>query len=133
MRRLIFLICLILPALGCGTAEQDIEAARQQVRKMYARNGGLEFNLIEGPEYADIPKIPRDHLASWAADRSAACGVRIKFTWSQEIGWEFRTTQDDWVVWVSKDHKPVGYSANGRGDDWRQLVHSAAKPGQAGR
>jgi hypothetical protein len=128
MQRLIFLTFLIgLPALGCGTAAQDIAAAREQVRRMYSKSGDLEFNLVEGPEYAEIPKIPRDHLASWAADRPAACGVRIKFTWRQEIGWENRTTRDDWVVWVSKDHKPAGFSPNGHGDDWRELVHSAAK------
>lgn len=117
-------ILISLTVAGCGTGSRlDIEAAREEVRHFYcASHVTLDYDLIEGPEYAEISKIPRDHLASWAADRSAACGVRVKFTW-RTGNW---TTHDDWVVWVSSEHKGVGYSPNPLGDNWRQFVQSVA-------
>jgi hypothetical protein len=89
---------------------------------MYS-NVELDVTLVEDPEYAAIPKIPRDHLAKSAPDRSAACGVRVRFTWTAMN----RTTHDDWVVWVSSDHKAVGFSGNADGEKWRQTVRSVAK------
>jgi hypothetical protein len=50
--------------------------------------------------------------------------VRVRFTWKDEN----RTTHDDMVVWVSGDHKAVGWSNNPNGDRWRQFVQSVAKP-----
>jgi hypothetical protein len=35
--------------------------------------------------------------------------------------------QDDWVVWVTSNHKAVDWSGNADGDNWRQYVRSFAK------
>jgi hypothetical protein len=128
MRRSIAPVCLLFLGTflvaGCRSPKADIEAGREYVRHWYcAFHITLDFFATEAPEYADIPKIPRDHLAIWAADRSAACGVRVQFIWRTGNS----TTQDDWIVWVSSEHKAVGWSGNPRGDDWRQFVKSVAK------
>lgn len=125
------LALLTLFMLGCAPASNpdpgpklDIAAAREYVRKSYsAPHISFDFDLVEGPEYADIPKIPRDHLANWAPDRSASCGVWVKFTYRDGN----RTTHDDWIVWVNSDHKAVGFSGNPKRDKWREFVRSVAR------
>ena len=123
MRRSVALLLLFV--VGCGTSsEPDTDAAREHVRSFYSSPAiTLDITLNEEPEYATIPKIPRDHLANSVPDRSAACGVRVRFTWRDGN----RTTHDDWVVWVTSDHKAVGWSGNPGGDKWRQYVQSVAK------
>ncbi len=102
----------------------DTNAAREFVHSFYS-NPAISFDITrcEEPEYATIPKIPRDHLVKSVPDRSAACGVRIAFTW-RDRG---RTTHDQWLVWVTSDHKAVGFSDNAGADNWRQYVQSVAK------
>jgi hypothetical protein len=114
----------LLFVVGCGTSSNpDTDAARENVRSFYSSPAiALDITSIEEPEYATIPRIPRDHLAKSVPDRSAACGVRAKFTWRDGN----RTTHDDWVVWVTSDHKAVGWSGNPDGDKWRQYVRSVA-------
>jgi len=87
-------------------------------------NPDINFTItrVEGPEYAKVSKIPRDHIASGYPDRAAACAVRVWFDW----GYERRTTHDSWLVWVGSDHKAVGWSNTG-GDNWRKYVRSLAK------
>ena len=122
MRRSVILIFVFM--VGCGSArESDVATARAFVQSMYSSPGiYTDITLDEDPEYANIPKIPRDHLASWAPDQSAACGVRVRFSYQENN----RTTHDDWVVWVNSDHKAVGWSGNPNGDNWRQYVQSLA-------
>jgi hypothetical protein len=120
MRRSIALVFLFLAGCAAST-EPDTDAARAYVRSGYS-NVDIVLD-VEEPEYATIPKIPRDHLASSVPDRSAACGVRVRFTWRDGN----RTTHDDWVVWVTSDHKAVGWSGNPDRDKWRQYVRSVAK------
>jgi hypothetical protein len=122
MRRSIIVLLLFVAGCGKDTAP-DTAAARAFVRSKYsASHITLTYDLVEEPEYATIPKIPRDHIAPGFPDRAAACGVRVKFTWKTGNS----TTRDDWIVWVSSDHKGVGFSPNPSGDNWRQLVQSAA-------
>jgi hypothetical protein len=123
MRRLFALVFLF--GIGCGTASKsDTDAAREFVRSFYSSPAiTFDTTLVEGPEYATIPKIPRDHFATSVPDRSAACGVRVRFTYRDGN----RTTHDDWVVWVTSDHKAVGWSGNPDGDHWRRYVRSFAK------
>src|SRR6266496_1698426 len=87
MRRLIALSMLFAPFLvSCGTtSSQDIAAAREYVHSIYS-NPDITFTVtrVEGPEYATVPKIPRDHIASVSQDRSAACAVRVWFDWRDE-------------------------------------------------
>src|SRR4051812_13572043 len=100
MRRLSTLWLLLVPFVcGCGTAAQDVAAARQYVKASYS-NAAIDFKVdkVEGPEYAKVERIPRDQIASGYPDRSAACAVRVWFTW-RDVG---RTTHDSWIVWVSK-------------------------------
>ena len=114
----------LLFVAGCGTSSKpETSAARELVRSFYSSPAiTLDITRCEEPEYATIPKIPRDHLANSVPDRSAACGVRVGFTW-RDGG---RTTHDDWVVWVTSDNKAVGWSGNPDGDKWRQYVQSVA-------
>jgi hypothetical protein len=125
MRRLTALVFLFVAGCGSGTAAKlDMAAAREFVQSRYSNPAiSLEFNLVEAPEYVTLPKIPRDHIAAGFPDRSAACGVRIRFTWREGN----RTTHDDWVVWVNSDHKAVGWSSNAGGDTWREYVRTLAK------
>jgi hypothetical protein len=124
MRRSILLVVLFVA--GCeaeAVPDPDTAAAREFVQRSYSNPAiSLDITGVEAPEYATIRKIPRDHLAKSAPDRSAACGVRVRFTWRDEN----RSTHDDWVVWVGSDHKAVGFSGNGNGDKWRQYVQSLA-------
>ena len=117
--------CAGLFVAGCGAGPNpETTAAREFVRSFYSSPAiTFDITLVEEPEYAAIPKIPREHLVSSVPDRSAACGVRVRFTWRDEG----RTTHDDWVVWVTDDHKAVGWSGNPDGDKWRQYVQSLAK------
>jgi len=123
MRRSFVLIALF--AAGCGsapnvdTSKVDIDAARALVLKM---NRNVEFLLVDGPEYAAIPKVTRGRSAT-LADKSAACGVRIRFREHDEN----RTVTDDWIVWVTGDHKAVDWLGNPEGDSWREYVRSLAK------
>jgi hypothetical protein len=123
MRRSVALLLLFV--VGCGTSSKpDTDAAREHVRSFYSSPAiSLDITLDEEPEYAIIPKIPRDHLTKSAPDRSADCGVRVRFTWRDGN----RTTHDDWVVWVTRHHKAVGWSGNPDGDKWREYVLSVAK------
>jgi hypothetical protein len=117
--------CVALSVAGCGsTSKPDTDAAREFVRTVYSNPAiDVDVTLVEEPEYAAIPKIPRERLASSVPDRSAACGVRVRFSWRDEN----RTTHDDMVVWVTSDHKAVGWSSNPDRDNWRQYVRSVAK------
>ena len=123
MRRSMLLLFLFVA--GCGSStELDVAVARAYVRKSYsASHITFTYDLVEGPEFANIPKIPRDHIAAGFPDRAAACGVRVKFTWK----YDNRTTHDDWIVWVSSDHKAIGFSGNEHGDKWRAFVQSLAQ------
>jgi hypothetical protein len=113
----------LLFAAGCGSsAKVDTDAAQELLRKMHS-NEVLTIHVVEGPEYADIPRVPEGRGGKLSADKPAACGVRIKFTSQQEN----RTTHDDWVIWVSADHKAVSWVGNPKGDDWRPYVQSFAK------
>jgi hypothetical protein len=126
MRRSIAFVCFAsLLVVGCGTSSQpDTDAAREYIQSCYSNPAiSLDITLDEEPEYAAIPKIPRDRLVKSAPDRSAACGVRVRFTWRDEN----RTTHDDWVVWVASDHKAVGWTRNPDRDKWRSYVRSFAK------
>ena len=114
MRRSILFAFLLVA--GCDTGPNpDTVAARELVRSLYL-NVDTTFVAVEEPEYATIPKIPKKGVA-------AACGVRVKFEWRDGS----RTTHDDWVVWVTSDHKAIDWSGNPVGDNWRQWVQSFAK------
>ena len=105
-----------LCVVGCGTdSSQDAAAATAFVRSMYS-NVDTTIVAVEKPEYATILKIPRKGVA-------AACGVRVRFEWRDGN----RTTHDDWVVWVTSDHKAIDWSGNADGDNWRRYVRSFAK------
>lgn len=119
------LILLLLFVAGCGnSAMYDVPAARAYVRGKYSADHiTFTFELVEEPEYATIAKIPRDYIAAGYPDRAAACGVRIKFSWKTEN----RTTHEDWIVWVSSEHKAVGFSRNEHGDKWREFVQTWVK------
>ncbi|HEV3165997.1 MAG TPA: hypothetical protein VGZ22_18360 [Isosphaeraceae bacterium] len=123
MRRSVALFLLVV--VGCGSSSKpDTDAAREYVRSFYSNPAiALDITINEEPEYANIPKLPRKFLGKSAPDTSAACGVRVRFTWRDEN----RTTHDNWVVWVTSDHKAVGWSGNPDGDNWRQAVRSLAK------
>jgi hypothetical protein len=119
MRQPIALVCLFLT--GCGTASKsDTSAARELVQRFYPATDTVN---VEGPEYANIPKIPKIGGVGSSTDRSAACGVRVRFRY-RDGG---RTTRDDWVVWVTSNHKAIDWSGNADGDNWRQYVRSFAK------
>jgi hypothetical protein len=119
MRRLFALFFLF--AIGCATAANpDKIAAQDLIRSCYRT---AEIVLVEGPEYAAIPKVPRRGLGSSRPDRPAACGVRVKFLY-RDGG---RTTRDDWIVWVGSGHQALDWSSNGDGDNWRRYVRSFAK------
>jgi hypothetical protein len=119
MRRSFSLVLLF--GIGCGTAaEPDTVAARELVRSLYT---SADIVLDEEPEYAAIPKIPKKGVGSSPPDRPVACGVRVRFTY-RDGG---RTTRDDWVVWVTSDHKAIDWSGNLGGDNWRRYVRSFAK------
>jgi hypothetical protein len=125
MRRLCTLVLLLVPFIcGCGsTAKQDVAAAKEFVKGFYS-NPAIDFKVdkVEGPEYAKAERIPRDHIAKGYPDRSAACAVKVWFTWRDGRS----TTHDSWVVWVSQDHKGVGFSNPGD-KEWRKWVKSVAK------
>jgi hypothetical protein len=112
-------------AAGCGrSSKPDTDAARAFVQSYYSSpHISFQFDLVEGPEYATIPRIPRDLITPGFPDKSADGGVRVRFTWKEEN----RTTHDDVIVWVSSDHKAIGWSRNPNRDDWRQFVRSLAK------
>ncbi len=119
MRRSFALVFLF--GIGCGTASNpDTVAAREFVRSLYP---SADTVLVEEPEYAAIPKIPKKGVGSSPADRPAACGVQVRFR-HRDGG---RNTSDDWVVWVTSDHKAIAWSGNPDGDNWRQYVRSFAK------
>jgi hypothetical protein len=102
MRRLIVLVLLLVPCLcGCGSAAKDVAAAKEFVKGFYS-NPGIEFQVdkVEGPEYATVEKIPRDQLGKDSPDRSAACAVRVWFTWRDGRS----TVHDSWIVWISNGH-----------------------------
>jgi hypothetical protein len=120
MRRSFVLVCLV--GIGCGTASQpDTDAAREFVRNLYS-NVETVLDVDEEPEYAAIANIPTRRAGS------AACGVRVKFLWRDGN----RTTHDDWVVWVTSDHKAIDWSSNAGGDNWRQYVRSVAEKSARG-
>jgi hypothetical protein len=119
MRRAIVLVCLF--AIGCATGPNpDTEAARDLVRRSYS-NPAIELvlDVDEQPEYAAIAKIPTRNAGS------AACGVRVRFQWRDGN----RTMHDDWLVWVTDDHKAIGWTGNPERDNWREYVRSLARQG----
>lgn len=119
MRRILALVCLF--AVGCGNnAKLDTSAAQEFVQRM---NRSPELLIVEGPEYAEVPTVPKHGSGDKSPDKSAACGVRIKFRTRDEN----RTTTDDWIVWVASDHKAVDWTGNAKGDNWRPFVQSLAK------
>jgi len=120
MRRSFALVFLF--GIGCGTASNpDTVAAREFVRSLYP---SADTVLVEEPEYAAIPKIPKKGVGSSPLDRPAACcGVRVRFRNRDGD----RTRSDDWVVWVTSDQKAIDWSGNPDGDNWRQFVRSFAK------
>jgi|SRR5579864_981272 len=121
MRRSFALVLLF--GIGCGSATNpDSVAAREYVRSLYS-NVETEVDVVGEPEYASIPKIPVRGIGIAPADRPAACGVRVKFLY-RDGG---RTTHDDFVIWVTSDHKAISWSSNADGDNWRQYVRSFAK------
>src|SRR5262245_43650544 len=102
MRRLILLGCLIaLLASGCSRSK-DIAAATEKAHGMYPNpDCHFEVTKIDGPEYADVPKIPRDHIAQGWPDRSAACAVRVWYQWRDGKS----VNSGDMLIWVGSDHK----------------------------
>jgi hypothetical protein len=126
MRRTLLLACLFLA--GCwttSTKKLDTAAAREFVRGIYSNPAiHLEMNVDDEPEYVTVAKIPRERLGASVPDRSAACAVRVRFSWRDEN----RATHDDMIVWVNSEHKAVGWSSNTKGDKWREHVRSLAKP-----
>src|SRR5262249_32252503 len=111
MRRfsvLVFLLfaagCSAPPMLGRPKQDPDVDAACEYVQSIYADRGTCEVTRIDGPEYAAVDRIPWGWNGQMK-DKSAACAVRIWFTWR----FEGRTTRDHWLVWVSSDHKAVGW------------------------
>jgi len=125
MRRLIALVFLFaLLATGCGTSsQQDITAAKEYVRSLYSRSDiTFTFDKVEGPEYAAVARIPWG-TSGRRVDKSAACAVRVWFTWHEEG----RTTHDHSIVWVTSDHKAIGWGGDPNGQDWRKYVQSLAK------
>jgi hypothetical protein len=120
MRRSFALVCLF--GIGCGNASQpDTDAAREFVRTFYS-NVETVLDGDPEPEYAAIPSIPTKRAGS------ASCGVRVKFLWRDGS----RTTHDDWVIWVTSDHKAIDWSSNVDGDNWRQYVRSVAEKSTRG-
>ena len=112
---------LFLLSAGCGSSTQvDVEAARAFILNLYE---SPEIIFVEGPEYADIPKIPKRGPGDKRPDRAAGCGVRVKFV----IRDGSRISTYDQVIFVSSDHKALDFGAES-GDDWRQYVQSLAKP-----
>jgi hypothetical protein len=119
MRRLF--IFVILLASGCGTSPNpDADAARGLVRGLHP---DAEIDLVDGPEYTAVPKIPKHGPGDTSPDRPAAGGVRVRFLYRDGD----RTTRDDWMIWVSGDHKAIDWSGNPDGDDWRRYLRSLAK------
>ena len=121
MRRSFVLLCLFGIGCGYGTAP-DTDAAQAFVLGLHS-NVDTIVNVDPEPEYAPVPKIPKRNVGSTHPDTPAACAVRVRFHW-RDGG---RTTHDDWVVWVTSDHKAVGWSSNADGDNWRRYVRSFAK------
>jgi hypothetical protein len=112
---------LFLFVIGCGTTSKpDTDAAREFLRRC---NAYAENVLVEEPEYAVIPNIPKRGVGNSRPDRPAACGVRVRFSYRDGS----RTTRDDWVIWVTSDHKAIDWSGNADGDNWRGYVRSFAK------
>jgi hypothetical protein len=124
MRRSIPLLLLFVSGCGSGNdPKRDAAAARDYVRSCFNPAISVEMVLDEPPEYASIPKIPRERLVKTAPDRSATCGIRVRVTYRDEG----RTSHDDWIVWVGGDHKGVAWSSNNFGDTWREHVQSLAQ------
>ena len=123
MSRLILALFLFVPLLaGCGKTK-DVAAAKEFVHHFYTNPDIIfEINRVDGPEYVEVPKIPRDHIAKGYPDKSAACAARVWFTWREGKS----TSRADMLVWVGSDHKAVGWSINPDGDNWRKYVHSLA-------
>ena len=118
--------CAALFTAGCMETPDHAAAADQAAAEACVRNAYSNVEMVkiavEEPEYAAVSKVPDSHRTK-PADSPATCGVRVRFTWRDEN----RTTHDDWVVWVTSDHKMIDWSSNPVGDKWRQYVQSAAK------
>jgi len=72
---------LLLFVVGCGiSSEPDTDAARENVRSFYSSPAiSLDITLNEEPEYATIPKLPKDHLANSVPDiEGVRSGFRFK-------------------------------------------------------
>jgi hypothetical protein len=106
--------------IGCGTASNpDTTAAREFLRSL---NQDAEGVIVDQPEYAAIPKIPKRVPGDPNSAQGAACGVRVRFINRDGGG----AKREDWVVWVTRDHAALDWTGNGDGDNWRQYVRSLA-------
>jgi hypothetical protein len=121
MRRSMAVLFLLIVA-GCSMGPNpDTVEAEKFVRNRH--NNVTIFRLeVEEPEYATFANIP-DSRRTKPPEKPAACAVRIRFTW----GYDNRRTHDDWLVWMSSDHKMVDYGRNPESDNWRRYVRAAAK------
>ncbi|HVS37620.1 MAG TPA: hypothetical protein VMS17_18805 [Gemmataceae bacterium] len=108
-------------AVGCESGPNpDAVAAEKYVRSCYS-NVEIVRIETEAPEYAAVSKIV-DGSRTKPLDKPAACAVRVRFTWQEEN----RTTHDDWVVWVTSEHKAIAWTGNANRDQWRPYVQSCA-------
>jgi hypothetical protein len=113
---------ILLFVAGCSSGPTpDAIAAAEYVRSHYSNVEMVRLET-EVPEYAAVAKITDGHrVKPW--DSAAACAVRVRFSWRDGN----RTTHDDWVVWVTGDHKALDWSSNSNRDNWRRYVRSFAK------
>jgi hypothetical protein len=125
MRQSIALVFLF--TVGCGaapnpvsTSKADTDAARAFVVKLYPTAD--EF-VVEEPEYAAIAVIPKIGPGDKSPDRSAACGIRVRFRYREEN----RTSHYDSLVWVTSEHKAINWTSDTHGDKWREYVRSLGK------
>jgi len=116
---LLFVIGCAAPSPDSDPSKADTDAAQAYIRKTYPN---AEILLVEGPEYADIQKIPKRTQGDRPSDKTAACGVYVKFHYTDNHG----NVTDGWVVLVSSDHQVVRWFGVKR-ENWREFVQSLAR------